>query len=217
MIKCEICGDINNLHTKTKNNKYEMILCNKHYTQLRNHNKILDRTIYDKNEIIIETDCAKICLYDLKGNIIDYAIIDIEDVSIVKDYKWGIHNGKYVRSVSNSIYLHKLIVNYIDNELDVDHINRNTLDNRKCNLRITTHQENSINRSLPKNNKTNIIGVFWDKTRNKWRAEIRCDNINYYLGRFENFNDAVVARLKAEFKYFGEFAPQRHLYEKYNI
>lgn len=38
-----------------------------------------------------------------------------------------------------------------------------------------------------------------------------------HLGYFANKNDAVIARLKAEAKYFGEFAPQRHLFEEYNI
>lgn len=59
---------------------------------------------------------------------------------------------------------------------------------------------------------------FWEKDRNKWSAQIVVNYHNIRLGSFENKEDAIIARLKAEYKYFGcDFASQRHLFEKYDI
>ena len=109
---------------------------------------------------------------------------------------------------------HRLVMNAQIGEY-VDHIDRCKNNNQKSNLRICTHRENDINRDKPSNNTSGYIGVQWDCTRNKWIARITCFNKEIYLGRYDNIKDALIARLKAEQKYFGEFAPQRDLYEKY--
>lgn len=109
--------------------------------------------------------------------------------------------------------MHKLIVNYHI----CDHINRNPFDNRKNNLRAAEHRENDRNRSLLSSNTSGVTGVSWDKYRQKWRAYIKVDDNWMQLGRFMDKDDAIRARLEAEAKYFGEFAPQRHLYEQYEI
>ena len=61
------------------------------------------------------------------------------------------------------------------------------------------------------------MGVNWERRRNKWRSRIVVDEKEIYLGTFQNKEDAIKARLKAEAKYYGEFAPQRHLFEQYGI
>lgn len=192
-----------------------MILCHRHYKQLYRHGEVFERTIYDLNEIIEYEDYAEILLYNKQGAVIHKAIIDIEDVERVRGYKWTFA-GHYAKCEVNKLYLHKYILNY-DGKCEIDHKNRNRLDNRKSNLRIISHSSNSKNIKVPKDNKTGYIGVIWDKERNKWRAEIRCDGKAYYLGRYEDIYEAVKARLIAESKLFGEFAPQRHLFEEYNI
>jgi hypothetical protein len=63
-----------------------------------------------------------------------------------------------------------------------------------------------MNRSAPKNNKSSQTGVHYDKSSKKWRAQIGLNGKNIRLGYFENFEDAVKARLAGEQKYFGEFA-----------
>ena len=79
-------------------------------------------------------------------------------------------------------------------------------------------QENCRNRSKSVKNKSGFIGVYFDKDRNKWVAFITIDYKQIKLGRFVEKEDAIKARLEAEFKYFGsEFAPQRHLFSKYDI
>lgn len=53
-----------------------------------------------------------------------------------------------------------------------------------------------------KRSTTGIKGVYWSKTKNKWRAAIKCQGINHELGFFSNINDAIAARLRAEEEYF---------------
>ena len=52
-------------------------------------------------------------------------------------------------------------------------------------------------------NKSGIVGVNWDKSRNKWQASIRFQGHKYNLGRFMDKEDAIKARKEAEQKYFG--------------
>ena len=88
----------------------------------------------------------------------------------------------------------------------VDHINHDITDNRKNNLRISTHQQNMMNTKIQKNNTSGVTGVKWHKGISKWIADITVSNERIYLGCFDNFNNAVQARRKAEQKYFGEYS-----------
>lgn len=99
---------------------------------------------------------------------------------------------------------------------EIDHIDRNRANNRKSNLRFCSDKENSINHSLRKDNISGVVGVRLLKN-DKWAARITINNKEVHLGVFENFDDAVKTRLKAEEKYFKEFAPQKHLYNKYGV
>lgn len=71
---------------------------------------------------------------------------------------------------------------------NVDHINGDKLDNRIENLRLATNTENQHNRKATKGK--NFKGVNFDKVRNKWKAEIRVDNISYHIGRFDTEEEA---------------------------
>ena len=103
------------------------------------------------------------------------------------------------------------------NDYLYDHKNRNKLDNRRCNLRKCTYTENNQNISLKVNNTSGVTGVTWNQRDKCWQARIGMGYKSKSLGCFSNKDDAIVARLKAEQEYFGEFAPQKHLYEKYGI
>ena len=98
-----------------------------------------------------------------------------------------------------------------------DHIDRNELNNLESNLRPATQQQNTQNKSKQKNNKSGFVGVSKDKNTGKWIAHIGYNLKQIYLGLYSNKEDAIKARLLAEEKYFKEFAPQRHLFEKYGI
>ena len=144
---------------------------------------------------------------------------DMEDYNKIKDYCWyEVDCGEYHTMEaweSNShtqIKMHWLIVGKY-----YDHEDRNAFNNRKYNLRPANASENSSNRSILRRNTSGITGVSWDKSRNKWIAHIGIKNKKFRLGRFSNKEDAILARLKAEKQYFGEFAPQRHLFKEYDI
>lgn len=110
-----------------------------------------------------------------------------------------------------AIYLHRMVLEamlgYPLKSTDrVDHINHNGLDNRRENLRLATHQQNSFNMRTPKNNKSGVRGVSWHKYAKKWRAYITVNNKQINLGCFTELADACSARRNAEIQYFGEFS-----------
>ena len=89
----------------------------------------------------------------------------------------------------------------------VDHINGNTLDNRKCNLRVCTPRQNTI--SQKKNRRETLgkyRGVVFYKKENNYGARIRTEEKRMCLGRFKNAIDAARAYDIAALKYHGEFA-----------
>lgn len=145
---------------------------------------------------------------------------DLEDYDKIKDYCWheeimecGYHALVTRERLSNTnIRMHWLILGK-----HLDHINRNPLDNRKENLRSATDEENARNRNIRSDNTSGIVGVTWNHSRKKWIARISNNKERIYLGAFDNKSDAIVARLNAESMYYCEFAPQRHLFEKYGI
>lgn len=80
----------------------------------------------------------------------------------------------------------------------IDHINGNRLDNRKCNLRPCTNLENSQNKIQKCTNTSGYKGVNFDKTRNKWVAELKYKNRKIFIGRFNDIKEAAFSRLTAE-------------------
>ena len=145
-----------------------------------------------------------------------YAIIDIEDYDLVSQYKW--YSG-YEKS-SQSFYakanmkvgekiiierLHRLILSAKKGEI-VDHINGNTLDNRRCNLRFASAAENIRNSRRRCTNTSGFKGVWWNKQVNKWQSEIKVLGKKIYLGRYNTPELAHEAYCAAALKYFGEFA-----------
>lgn len=54
--------------------------------------------------------------------------------------------------------------------------------------------------AMTKSNISGVVGVNWDKSRNKWQASIRYKGKRYNLGRFDSFNEAVQVRKAAEEK-----------------
>ena len=77
--------------------------------------------------------------------------------------------------------------------------------------------EEKLTRQLKTNNTSGITGVSYSNTQNNYRAYININSKRIELGRSKDFNEAVRKRLLAEEKYFGENAPQRHLFSQYGI
>lgn len=154
-----------------------------------------EHTIRTPNDILYHDDCAEIILRDMDKKIVGGAIIDLDDVERCKQYKWSrmssTRKTNYVTSRINgrNIRLHQFITGYYDGELHIDHINHNTFDNRKCNLRIVTPKENILNRSPRK-----IPGVYFHE--NKWYFRVRTDNGYYNSHVFDTQKEAYEARKK---------------------
>ena len=146
--------------------------------------------------------------------------IDAEDYDKVKDYCWSEIKKNGPRSI-NKIQAHidgkATLMHIYLGYFNYDHIDRNELNNRKYNLRQCTIQQNNMNKSIRYDNTSEITGVYFDRSRMKWVANLILNGGRKYNKRFDNKEDAIRARLQAEKEYFGEFAPQRHLFEEYGI
>lgn len=178
--------------------------CSKHYQQMKKHGQILDRTKYDPNEIIEYEDHAEIVLYDKDCNEVARALIDIDDINKVKNYKWHVTHYNYVYSKTRNLRLHRLVMDCPD-DMVVDHINHNRLDNRKENLRICTQHQNNMNTSIRSDNTSGVTGVCLDTKINKWRSKIYANGKYIHLGYFNTKEEAIQVRKNAEIEYFGEY------------
>ena len=192
---CKVCGK--------PCKKVTQGLCKKHYVQLQKYGKVLDnnpRTVWDKNEIRIKNNIAEIDTYDQQGNVLNTFILDVEDVPKLGNVKWRTIYKRKKDSpylcTGHTIYFHRLILGNPNTE--IDHINRNTLDNRKCNLRALTASDNRINTGMRTNNTIGIKGVFFDKKSNTYHVEFRYNNKRYYSKGFNTIEEAAYMRYLME-------------------
>lgn len=136
--------------------------------------------------------------------------VDIEDYETIRDICWGVATkkgylgGYTLGSDRRLILLHRLVMD-APPDMKVDHINHDSADNRKCNLRIVTHQQNMVNTKKNRANKSGYKGVWWSKSSRKWYAYISYKGKRIHLGTFANKEDAIAARQAAEKQYYGEY------------
>ncbi len=145
-------------------------------------------------------------------------IIDEEDYKELVKYKWypvvdPKNNTIYVSTTQDNhktIIMHRFIMqlhgNNIKNKM-IDHEDHNGLNNQKENLRICTRSKNLQNSKKPKDAFTSKYkGVDFRKDRNKYRALIMLDKKKYFIGHFDNEEDAAKAYDSKAIELFGEFA-----------
>lgn len=139
----------------------------------------------------------------LNGNTNKAALIDVEDVELVKDSLWYLSaTGYAVRTTKgHNDRMHRLVMGAKESVPVIDHINRNAIDNRKYNLRFATSSLNIFNAVRGKD-----VGVTFES--GKWRARIRVKYKKIHIGRFATKEEALKARKEAELKYFGEHSPR---------
>lgn len=136
-----------------------------------------------------------------------FTIVDDEDFEWLNQWKWRTHSKGYVvrmvggRKDAHMIYMHRLI-NKTPRGMETDHINRNKLDNRKCNLRSVFGTENQLNTGLWGHNTSGYKGVVWNKKLNKWQAQIQIAKKNRNLGCFDDIKKAYEVRTEAERRVF---------------
>lgn len=210
---CEAMGCKNKATYFHKNKIY---CCDEHKYNLIIYDDIYHENYYNRrNEILYRDDnICKLATYDINGNISAEFIIDTFNLEKVQKYLWranvryGSDSATYISKGKGDDgkydSLHRYLTDY--KFKIVDHVNKNPLDNRMCNLREATNQSNSYNSSVGKNNNTGVIGVHYDKTRDKWKCTIK---INYKSKaiRFESFDDAVKQRLILESIHAVEYSP----------
>lgn len=193
--------------------------CERHYRQILHHGKILNRTIYDPNEFIIEDDICWVILYNKKCEEVARAKFDTIYYEYISDsrLKWHLNVHGYATAIwydeigkQYQIYLHQAIIQLSEIELlypyEIDHKDGNQLNCLGDNLRVCTHVENCRNLKLSKNNTSGQKGVTWDSYVTKWRAQINVNYKHIHLGYFDIIEEAAKAYNVAAIKYFGKFA-----------
>jgi hypothetical protein len=140
------------------------------------------------------------------------AIVDDEDYEWLSQWKWHCSHVYAVRrpyygpnKKRRLIYMHRLILNTPD-DMEVDHINLNGLDNRRCNIRNCTRSQNVENTSVRRDNNSGKKGVGWKKSNQKWIARINQNGKHIHIGCYDNLDEAADAYYKKSVELFGEFA-----------
>lgn len=133
-------------------------------------------------------------------------VIDDADAHLVTPFKWSYSPTGYARRICSgkNVAMHRIIMGSPE-DLCVDHINGNTLDNRRENLRIFTKMENCRNQK-PKGATSKYKGVSIHASRGKWQVKIRSMHKTIFVGRFDDEREAALAYDKAAIQYYGEFA-----------
>ena len=134
--------------------------------------------------------------------------IDIEDIDKIKKIRWFLQKGReYVVGKikgNKAVRLHRFIMTYNkNNNSEIDHINRDKLDNRKENLRFVTRRQNMLNTGIPINNTSGTKGIYLDKRTNKWDARITIHKKPLFLGSFKDKENAIKTRQNAEIIFGG--------------
>ena len=160
---------------------------------------------YNKgNEIINQNNVTKIKI--ASG---EYLIIDKEDWSKVSNHTWYIDASGYgitniMGDNGNKLRIHRIITNAPEDKV-VDHINHNTLDNRKCNLRVCDTINNTWNSRSRINSSSKYKGVTLI-ANNKWLVSLRTKDKSFNIGVFTNEIASANAYNFHASQIFGEYA-----------
>lgn len=108
----------------------------------------------------------------------------------------------------NMYYVHRIVFMMHNGFMPkyVDHIDRNTLNNKIENLRAVTANQSAFNTSTPKNNTSGVKNVNWNKAAGKWMAKIGVPGKRLYLGLFDDLEEAKKVVFEARVKYHAEYA-----------
>jgi hypothetical protein len=138
-------------------------------------------------------------------------IIDTNQLDKVLKFNWfsKIGNGNYYAYAhyegNTKIMLHRYLMKVWDSKQIVDHISRDTLDNRISNLRLATRGQNNINVKKRKNSKSIYKGLT-KVSKNIWLVVISKDRRKYKVGYFKDEIEAAKAYDKKALELWGDFA-----------
>ena len=144
----------------------------------------------------------RVPLLQRNGAIRDYALISPQDADLVRSYRWSQSHGYACRSrARRTEWMHRLIVGLTRGDrLEADHINRQRLDNRRCNLRIVTHMKNAQN--LPARGASGVRGVSLG-ANGWWNVRFTVDGKFNWVGGFRTFSEAA----DASYAWLREYLP----------
>lgn len=169
----------------------------------------MKKGIITPNKIVCKGDECYIHLTNHKKETIAKAIVDKHFLPVILKHHWYLSQTKRQKYVMSTfpygehrkrVKLHNLIAGYAPKGHDVDHINRNPLDNRAENLRICTKYENARNKNIYKTNTSGTPGVNYYPNTKSWQARINVNGKRILLGYFKTKKEAVDIRKKAEKK-----------------
>jgi len=144
------------------------------------------------------------------------ALVSQEDYEWLSQWKWfawwnpsgrAWYAVRSVKSPHGTVRMHRQILGLEKGDhRQGDHINHDTLDNRRENLRVATPSQNTQNRRAPNNNTSGHKGVSYRPCKKKWRASIRAEGRQIHLGYRDSKQECVELYRQAEIRYFGEYA-----------
>lgn len=133
-------------------------------------------------------------------------VVSVEDYAAHSCHKWHYRNGYAARDEGKKcIYLHA-VINQTPDGLETDHINGDTLDNRRENLRTVTRSQNNMNAKPRKNCSSRHKGVSWQGNMDKWSAYINKDGQRFNLGYYYSEDVAAIAYNIEAMTLFGSYA-----------
>lgn len=133
-----------------------------------------------------------------------FVVVDLADYNRLSKYSWSLNNYGYVRARVNTNgvitypMMHRMIMGEVPQGLEIDHIDKNKLNNTRDNLRIVTRLDNMHNRPKSRKNTSGVTGVSWYSCKQKWVAVIHVNNRKINLGSYHSKEEAIAARRAAE-------------------
>lgn len=119
--------------------------------------------------------------------------VDPEDEWLLTEFSWCSNGIGYAVSripeLGELVFIHHLIMGKPLDGLVIDHINRDPLDNRRCNLRYATKAENAINSNVRSERNT-----YWRPDCNGYVVQVTRNGVSHYGGVYSTIEEAVVAR-----------------------
>lgn len=144
-----------------------------------------------------------------------FALVDDEDFYEINGLRWCAHRNhglwnacheiRVSRGFRFNLYMHRVVLN-APMDMEVDHINHDGLDNRKCNLRLCTRSQNCSNARLLSRSTSGYKGVTWKKANKAWCAQICHKLQKIHIGLFDDAKEAARAYDVTALNLYGDFA-----------
>lgn len=169
---------------------------------------------YENEYELVQIDgkpCYYIWCFSSKGKTTGRIIIDEQDFSMCRQYRWHIEKYRnrtmqYGAAIVNGkvLRIHRLVMQ-APSQMQVDHINHNGLDNRRCNLRVCSNRDNNCNKDFANCVRASQLGTGIRQINGRYYARIMVYKKEIALGGYATLEEAKSARAQAERKYFGKF------------